>query len=282
MQALYRSSSDLHAEFTESVVDPSAARSPPREGTLGFGGPELIRFDYEDGAPRTFLVRRHPADPGLRVVSRLVPWDAPHGEWIDAPYNAGQLAASGLWGSPDLERDYQVSAADRPDLSAGVAVALTPKKTADATLRKIYLVVDPASYAVVESLVVAASGREDRFVFKSFTHRSLPKEQLQAPPHPTPPRFDSAMIDRGSPLAGDPAGPLPPPRGPPGHLVIRVLPWASVIIDGRLVGTTPFEPIDLPSGRHEVELINDELHVKRVLNVDVTAGETATVNEKLE
>ncbi len=74
----------------------------------------------------------------------------------------------------------------------------------------------------------------------------------------------------------------PEPRGPPGRLVIRVLPWASVFIDGRMVGTTPFEPIDVPAGRHRVELINDELHVKRVINVDVKSGETSTVQEKLE
>jgi serine/threonine-protein kinase len=78
--------------------------------------------------------------------------------------------------------------------------------------------------------------------------------------------------------------PEPPPeaRGPPGRLVIRVLPWASVFIDGRMVGTTPFEPIDVPAGRHRVQLVNDELHVKRDINVNVKSGETSTVQEKLE
>jgi serine/threonine-protein kinase len=71
-------------------------------------------------------------------------------------------------------------------------------------------------------------------------------------------------------------------HGPPGRLVIRVLPWASVFIDGRMVGTTPFEPIDVPAGRHKVELINDELHAKRTIPVEVRSGETSTVQEKLE
>jgi serine/threonine-protein kinase len=71
-------------------------------------------------------------------------------------------------------------------------------------------------------------------------------------------------------------------HGAPGRIAIRVLPWASVFIDGRMVGTTPFEPVDVPAGRHRVELQNDELHVKRNLTVDVSPGQTAMVREKLE
>jgi hypothetical protein len=70
--------------------------------------------------------------------------------------------------------------------------------------------------------------------------------------------------------------------GLPGRLVVRVLPWAAVYLDGRMVGTTPFEPMDVPSGPHCLELVNEELHVKRSFNVDVRAGETAMVQEKLE
>ena len=74
----------------------------------------------------------------------------------------------------------------------------------------------------------------------------------------------------------------PLPRGPPGRLVVRVLPWAAVYIDGRMVGTTPFEPIDVPSGLHCLQFVNDELHVKRSTTVEIRPGETSIVQQKLE
>jgi serine/threonine-protein kinase len=108
----------------------------------------------------------------------------------------------------------------------------------------------------------------------SRKHRPSPGQRPTAaeqPPSPAP-----------APVAAPAPTPAPEPHGPPGLLAIRVLPWASVFVDGRMVGTTPFEPISVASGRHRVELVNDELHVKRNLTVEVKAGETATVQEKLE
>ncbi|MHB8417179.1 MAG: serine/threonine-protein kinase [Myxococcales bacterium] len=85
-----------------------------------------------------------------------------------------------------------------------------------------------------------------------------------------------------APAAAPEAQPPDAPSGPPGRIVIRVLPWASVYIDGRMVGTTPFEPIELRPGRHHLELTNDELRVKRSLQIDIKPGETTTIQEKLE
>jgi serine/threonine-protein kinase len=102
----------------------------------------------------------------------------------------------------------------------------------------------------------------------------------QKPLHERPPR--RPVVPSPTAPSAEPTESPPEAHGPPGRLVIRVLPWASVFIDGRMVGTTPFEPIDVPAGRHRVELINDELHVKRSINVEVKSGETSTVQEKLE
>jgi serine/threonine-protein kinase len=78
--------------------------------------------------------------------------------------------------------------------------------------------------------------------------------------------------------------PPPPPRadGPPGRLAVRVLPWATVFVDGQLAGTTPFEPISVPSGRHSIRLVNDEIHAEKTLTVEVRPGETAMLKAKLE
>ncbi|HUB07445.1 MAG TPA: serine/threonine-protein kinase [Myxococcales bacterium] len=96
----------------------------------------------------------------------------------------------------------------------------------------------------------------------------------------------ASTVPAAHPAAPAPAPAEPPPEeapvGPPGRVVIRVLPWASVYVDGRMVGTTPFEPIELRPGKHKVELRNDELNSTRTLWIDVKSGETTTVQEKME
>jgi hypothetical protein len=72
------------------------------------------------------------------------------------------------------------------------------------------------------------------------------------------------------------------PEGPPGHLAVRVLPWAAVFVDGQLAGTTPFEPISVSPGHHSVRLVNDEIHAERTMTVEIKSGETATLKAKLE
>lgn len=46
---------------------------------------------------------------------------------------------------------------------------------------------------------------------------------------------------------------------PMGKLAIRVQPWAKVSLNGKPVGTTPMEPLDIAAGRHEVRLENAQL-----------------------
>ncbi len=69
--------------------------------------------------------------------------------------------------------------------------------------------------------------------------------------------------------------------GPPGQLTIDIRPWAAVTIDGRRLGTTPMRAIELPPGKHRVELDNADLGVHLVRTVDMKSGEAATLREKL-
>jgi hypothetical protein len=50
---------------------------------------------------------------------------------------------------------------------------------------------------------------------------------------------------------------------PRGHGVLRiaVTPWAEVTIDGKLVGTTPLQPLELLEGAHSVALKNGDLGI---------------------
>jgi serine/threonine-protein kinase len=46
-----------------------------------------------------------------------------------------------------------------------------------------------------------------------------------------------------------------------GTLRIAVAPSAEVVLDGRALGVTPLEPLDLPEGTHSVTLKNNDLGV---------------------
>jgi serine/threonine-protein kinase len=67
--------------------------------------------------------------------------------------------------------------------------------------------------------------------------------------------------------------PTPTPTPAPGLLQFRVSPWAEVSVDGKVVGTTPFKPVRLEAGDHQVILSNPSfmpLHKK----VTILPGQT--------
>jgi eukaryotic-like serine/threonine-protein kinase len=95
-----------------------------------------------------------------------------------------------------------------------------------------------------------------------------------APPTVAPPTPGHNRVARRASRAGPATG--------PGELMVQVAPWADVFVDGQKVGTTPFAPIELPAGRHEVRLENGPLHVVRKMAVQVRAGKTAVVKATLQ
>jgi hypothetical protein len=51
----------------------------------------------------------------------------------------------------------------------------------------------------------------------------------------------------------------------------------QVLEDGKLLGSTNAERLMLPTGRHQLDLVNDSLHFRTTARVDVEAGKVATV-----
>jgi eukaryotic-like serine/threonine-protein kinase len=67
-----------------------------------------------------------------------------------------------------------------------------------------------------------------------------------------------------------------------GTVTFRVRPYATVIIDGKNMGQTPFSPVELSAGTHRVTYINDDLGKKVTETIEVKAGETLTIKKNLE
>jgi hypothetical protein len=75
----------------------------------------------------------------------------------------------------------------------------------------------------------------------------------------------------------DPPDPKPkkrrPPPPKPGHVTVRVNPWAEVFYNGKSYGITPLKnPIEVPPGTATFVLKNPQLQVNKKVSVKVTAG----------
>jgi hypothetical protein len=97
---------------------------------------------------------------------------------------------------------------------------------------------------------------------------------------------------RLAPLAGSAPAPVPaPPRPAPvapaptpapavqtGFLSVITRPAVLLSVDGRALGRTPVMKFELPAGRHEVRLQDEDSFLDRKINVDVRPGSESTVD----
>ena len=66
-----------------------------------------------------------------------------------------------------------------------------------------------------------------------------------------------------------------------GYLSVQSQPWSRVFVNGSFVKNTPVIKMRLKPGRYNVTLENDELNVRKNIQVTLKAGETTLLTEKL-
>jgi serine/threonine-protein kinase len=104
---------------------------------------------------------------------------------------------------------------------------------------------------------------------------SQPAPSQPAPTQPTPPEPVAAP----QPAVARSHGPAKPSRG---KLLVRVNPWADVVVDGRMVGATPLSPLDVSAGKHSVTVTNSELGKTKTVAVEVRANRQELVEINLK
>jgi len=57
-----------------------------------------------------------------------------------------------------------------------------------------------------------------------------------------------------------------------GKVEFRVRPWATVFLDGKPLGQTPFDPVEAWEGKHSVKLVNKDLKKEVTVELTVVAG----------
>jgi serine/threonine-protein kinase len=112
--------------------------------------------------------------------------------------------------------------------------------------------------------------------------RPAPTPMPTEPPSPAATGAPSEATAVPSPAGSSATGRVPesgtsPPTAetPPavGHLLVTVVPWADVTVDGRVVGQTPLARVPLTPGPHSVVLAHPDYH-PYPRKVTIRAGET--------
>lgn len=161
MQAFYERTKGFDTRFEQSFRAAAGSRlgGGVAGGRIRFRKPEsgtgpLMRWDYDDG--RILLL----------VKDTSWTYDPDTKQATEYRVDPAQLSAglTFLWGQGRLADEFTITRADRSDFAEGLAVQLDSKKPTSA-FRRIFLVVDPATGVVRQSVVVQADGSENRIRF---------------------------------------------------------------------------------------------------------------------
>ena len=160
MQAFYGRTKGFDTRFEQRFVAGAGSRlGGVAGGRIRFRKPEggtgpLMRWDYDDG--RILLL----------VKDTSWTYDPDTKQATEYRVDPAQLSAAVtfLWGQGRLSEEFDITRATRADLADGLALALEPKKPTSAFSR-VFLVVDPATGVVRQSVVVQPNGAENRIRF---------------------------------------------------------------------------------------------------------------------
>ena len=59
-----------------------------------------------------------------------------------------------------------------------------------------------------------------------------------------------------------------------GRLTLDTVPWTHVLLQGRKIGDTPLIEAQLPAGKYNLTLVNEEKGVKSLIEVEIEPGKT--------
>jgi outer membrane lipoprotein carrier protein len=155
MQGFYEATRDFKASFKQQYTYKAFNRTQVSSGTVEFKKPGMMRWDYLEPAPRTFVLSGDTAyalDPEAQTITK-------------SSVATSQLSASVtfLWGKGRLADEFQIVKTPCPKCH-GTLLTLTPLKP-DARFQEIRLEVDPKTAQVLQSTVVDPDGSENVITF---------------------------------------------------------------------------------------------------------------------
>lgn len=165
LQKTYEDTREFEARFTQRYTYALLRRTQESHGVVRFKKPGLMRWDYTDPTPKTFLI------DGTRL---WVHQPKDNTVLVDHCFKQDGLTASVafLWGAGDIEKQFRVAWFDGTfGAASDLHLALEPHE-ANGIFKRLILVVDPVSYRVKQSVVVDPNGNINQFLYEDlrFNH----------------------------------------------------------------------------------------------------------------
>jgi outer membrane lipoprotein carrier protein len=173
MQAFYEKTTDFTARFVQEYAYKTFNRRQSSSGKVTFLKPAMMRWDYEEPSPKTFVLA------GEKVYA----YDPEAMTLTVASINSNELSASVtfLWGKGRLEKEFSIVRAACSSC-VGLLLELTPLQP-DPRFRKVKLEVDPKSAQVLKSVVIDPDGSENSISFLELkTNQGVSKDLFKLKP----------------------------------------------------------------------------------------------------
>lgn len=171
VQAFYEHTTDFSATFTQHYQYKAMARTQKSAGTVQVKKPGLMRWDYVEPHEKLFLLDGKSLwiwDPSDKMVM------------VNREFSSDQLSAAVtfLWGQGKLSDEFDITRVDKPKYGSTV-LELVPRKPQGGFTR-LFFTVDPATGAVVTSVVIDSQGNENRIEFSDVkTNTGLANSRFQ-------------------------------------------------------------------------------------------------------
>jgi outer membrane lipoprotein carrier protein len=176
MQTFYERCADLTANFRQTYVGQALHQTLKSEGRMAFKKPGMIRFDYLQPEPKTFVVK------GDHIVTYI----PAARQAMEGSFKADQLSASVtfLWGRGNLATEFKISRLETSDLGPGLALRLQPLRP-DPRFEEMTILLDPKTWSVRATSVTDGAGNQNRFEFSDLkTNTGLTAKDFDFAPPP--------------------------------------------------------------------------------------------------
>jgi outer membrane lipoprotein carrier protein len=173
MQRFYEKTSDFTASFRQDYTYKSFNRTQTSTGKVTFLKPAMMRWDYEQPSPKTFVLS------GEKVYA----YDPEAMTLTIAAIKSNELSAavSFLWGVGKLEKEFSIASPSCADCK-GVLLELTPRHQ-DPRFQRVRLEIDSKTAQVLKSVVVDPDGSENAITFSDLrTNQGISKDRFRIKP----------------------------------------------------------------------------------------------------
>jgi len=280
MRLLARDRMDRYPTAEAAIEALLACNNVPRDGR---------------GELASLLAARFPRGPAGRAVPQSAPAPvAPRAEHVHGPVRSSTPASAIVTASQSVSVSASASASasqrvsQRANASQPSRIILWPRRGIFAATASGVVVGSLAAAVVIARGEVALSGTTERTTRVGAPASAMPPVSAPPPAGAERAPLDAGVGDAPAPEAA-PAGSdeTAPPRPPPlphvqgpvvptGALAITLRPWATIWLDGKPGGQTPFHAA-VPAGRYRVRLANDGVGHDEITTITVEPGQTATL-----